>query len=67
MPRAEIPAPLSQADVDAMTRRDAQAALAAVSRARSNRDLDDATRARLRADFDMLIKRVRTAPADEGR
>jgi len=29
--------------------------------------LDDATRARLRADFDMLIKRVRTAPADEGR
>ena len=67
LPRPEIPPALSQADVDAMTRRDAQAALAAVSRARSIRDLDDATRARLRADFDMLIKRVRTAPADEGR
>lgn len=67
LPRAEVPAPLSQADVDAMTRREAQAALAAVSRARSIRDLDDATRTRLRDEFDMLIKRVRTAPADEGR
>lgn len=67
LPRAEVPAPLSQADVDAMTRREAQAALAAVSRARSIRDLDEATRTRLRDEFDMLIKRVRTAPADEGR
>jgi hypothetical protein len=66
LPRAEVPAPLSQADVDAMSRREAQAALAAVSRARSIRDLDDATRARLRGEFDMLIKRVRTAPADAG-
>jgi hypothetical protein len=49
-----------------MSRREAQAALAAVSRARSIRDLDDATRARLRGEFDMLIKRVRTAPADAG-
>ena len=67
MPRAEVPAPVSQADVDAMTRREAQAALAAVSRARSIRDLDEATKTRLREEFDMLIKRVRTAPADEGR
>ena len=67
LPRAEVPAPVSQADVDAMTRREAQAALAAVSRARSIRDLDEATRTRLREEFDMLIKRVRTAPADEGR
>lgn len=67
MPTPEVPPALSQSDVDAMSRREAQAALAAVSRARSIRDLDEATRTRLRADFDMLIKRVRTAPADEGR
>lgn len=67
LPRAEVPTPLSQGDVDAMSRREAQAALAAVTRARGNRNLDEATRARLREDFDMLIKRVRTAPADEGR
>lgn len=47
-----------------MTRREAQAALAAVSRARGIRDLDEATRTRLREEFDMLIKRVRTAPAE---
>jgi hypothetical protein len=67
VPRPEIPTPISQGDVDAMTRREAQAALAAVSRARGIRDLDEATRTRLRDEFDMLIKRVRTAPADEGR
>jgi hypothetical protein len=67
LPRAEVPSPLSQDDVDAMTRREAQAALAAVSRARGIRDLDEATKTRLREEFDMLIKRVRTAPADEGR
>ena len=67
MPRSEIPSPLSQDDVDAMTRREAQAALAAVSRARGIRDLDEATKTRLREEFDMLIKRVRTAPADEER
>jgi hypothetical protein len=64
LPRGEVPAPLSQDDVDAMTRREAQAALAAVSRARGIRDLDEATRTRLREEFDMLIKRVRTAPAE---
>jgi len=64
LPRAEVPTPLSQDDVDAMTRREAQAALAAVSRARGIRDLDEATRTRLREEFDMLIKRVRTAPAE---
>ncbi len=64
LPSAEVPTPLSQDDVDAMTRREAQAALAAVSRARGIRDLDEATRARLREEFDMLIKRVRTAPAE---
>jgi hypothetical protein len=64
LPRAEVPAPLSQDDVDAMTRREAQAALASVSRARGIRDLDEATRTRLREEFDMLIKRVRTAPAE---
>jgi hypothetical protein len=64
LPSAEVPTPLSQDDVDAMTRREAQAALAAVSRARGIRDLDEATRTRLREEFDMLIKRVRTAPAE---
>ena len=64
VPRQEVPAPLTQGDVDAMTRREAQAALAAVSRARSIRDLDEATKTRLREEFDMLIKRVRTAPAE---
>jgi hypothetical protein len=64
VPGQEIPTPLSQDDVDAMTRREAQAALAAVSRARGIRNLDEATRTRLREEFDMLIKRVRTAPAE---
>jgi hypothetical protein len=67
VPSNQVPAPLSQADIDAMSRREAQAALAAVSRARNIRDLDEATKARLRQEFDMLITRVRTAPAEETR
>lgn len=67
VPANQVPPPLSQADIDAMSRREAQAALAAVSRARNIRDLDEATKARLRQEFDMLITRVRTAPAEESR
>lgn len=65
MPGAEVPAPLSQEEVDSMTRAQAQSALAQVVRARGNKDLDADTKDRLRREFDMLVRRIRTAPSEE--
>lgn len=57
------PAPLTQSAVDAMTDREAREALAAVARARGDGSLDQATRDRLRREFDMLLQRLKSAGA----
>ncbi len=61
----EIPPALTSAEVDAMTLSEAQAALPRYATARNINGVDDETKARLRADFDLLlaqIKKLKQAP-----
>jgi hypothetical protein len=55
------PRVLSDAEIDAMSRAEAQAELARVSRARQSPGLDDQTRERLKSEFDRLLQRAREA------
>ncbi len=61
----EIPPALTSAEVEAMTLSEAQAALPRYATARNVNGVDDETKARLRADFDLLlaqIKKLKQAP-----
>ncbi len=60
-PAQEIPPPLTKDQVERMDRETASQALLAVSRARMNRNLDDATRRRLNQEYAWLRARVTTA------
>ena len=54
-----IPAPLSPEQIDGMTREEARAALVLVSRGRNRSDLTDEVQARLKAEFNLLLERVK--------
>lgn len=58
----EIPQPLTDEQIAAMTRAEANEALGRVSRARSLKNLDIDTERRLRDEFYKLINRQNTAP-----
>ena len=55
------PRVLSDMEIGAMSRAEAQAELARVSRARQSPGLDDETRDRLKSEFDRLLQRAREA------
>ncbi|MFZ9691334.1 MAG: hypothetical protein ACO3EP_04775, partial [Phycisphaerales bacterium] len=52
----------SDAEIEAMSKAEAQTALGKVARARQSPGLDDAAKERLRTLFDKLLRRVREAP-----
>lgn len=52
----------SDAEIEAMSKAEAQTALGKVARARQSAGLDDAAKERLRTLFDKLLRRVREAP-----
>lgn len=52
----------TDAEIEAMSKAEAQTALGRVARARQSAGLDDAAKERLRALFDKLLRRVREAP-----
>jgi hypothetical protein len=54
-----IPTPLSPEQIDGMTREEARAALVLVSRGRNRSDLTDDVQARLKAEFNLLLERVK--------
>ena len=56
---AEIPEPLTDGDIQAMTRQEAQQMLSAVSRARQRSDIDSQTRKRLAEEFSKLLEKIR--------
>lgn len=55
----EVPEPLSDEAITAMSKAEATAALAKVAKARQNTSLDEETAARLRAEFDKLLQQTR--------
>lgn len=57
-PLDSLPAPLTQEEINAMTRDEARAALSRVARARGRR-LDDQSAERLRQEFEWLLARLR--------
>ena len=54
-----LPAALTENEIGKMSREEARQALVTVSRARNRADLDDATKARLKTEFDLLLERCR--------
>lgn len=54
-----LPAPLTENEINKMSREEARQALVTVSRARNRADIDDATKARLKTEFDLLLERCR--------
>lgn len=54
-----LPAPITENEINKMSREEARQALVTVSRARNRADLDDATKARLKSEFDLLLERCR--------
>jgi hypothetical protein len=50
---------LSPEQIDGMTREEARAALVLVSRGRNRSDLTDDVQARLKAEFNLLLERVK--------
>lgn len=62
-PEAEGPPPaLSDLEIGAMSKAEVRTALERVAKARQLPGLDDETKARLKADFDRLMSRLREAP-----
>lgn len=53
------PPPLSENEINAMTKEEARDALMKVSKARQRADLDDATQARLKNEFNQLLERCK--------
>ena len=62
-PPAEIPEPITQSQIDEMSRMDAVRANSAIGRA-LREDLDDATRERLMKESEKLRERIRKPNAD---
>jgi hypothetical protein len=58
---ADVPGPFSDGDIDAMTKAEAQAVLGRISRARQIPTLDDATKQRLKDDFNRVLVRAKVA------
>lgn len=54
-----LPAPITENEISKMSREEARQALVTVSRARNRADLDDAAKARLKTEFDLLLERCR--------
>ena len=54
-----LPAPITENEISKMSREEARQALVTVSRARNRADIDDATKARLKTEFDLLLERCR--------
>lgn len=54
-----LPAPITENEINKMSREEARQALVTVSRARNRADIDDATKARLKNEFDLLLERCR--------
>ncbi|MFM7798335.1 MAG: hypothetical protein ACKPBA_05045, partial [Planctomycetota bacterium] len=54
-----LPAPITENEINKMSREEARQALVTVSRARNRADIDDATKARLKSEFDLLLERCR--------
>ena len=50
---------MTAAEINAMSKEEARAALVVVSRQRSRADLDEAVRARLKSEFDLLLERCK--------
>lgn len=59
VPRDKVPPPVTAEQVAAMTKPEAQEALSKVAKAQKLSALDDETKARLKSEFDMLMKKVR--------
>lgn len=57
---AGVPEPLTEAQINAMSIEEVRQALSRVARARQNRNLDDAVRARLQKEWDLLLARTRS-------
>lgn len=53
------PPPLTEAEVNKMTKAEAQAALTTVSKARQRADISDEVKARLKTEFEMLLERCK--------
>jgi len=54
-----LPAPITENEINKMSREEARQALVTVSRARNRADIDDATKVRLKNEFDLLLERCR--------
>ena len=57
-PPMDVPPPLTDQQLSEMSLSETQRALSKVAKARNNPDLDEETKARLKRDFDLLIRRV---------
>lgn len=57
-----VPPPLTDEQIAAMSKAEASEAASRVAKARREASVDDATRARLKAEFDKLMARSRSAP-----
>ncbi len=60
-PAADVPPPLGKGEIEKMDKKAAQAAFLAVSKARLNKNLDEATRTRLNEEHEWLLARLRVA------
>ncbi len=54
-----LPPPMSATEIDSMSKQEAQDALTRISKFRARADLSDADKARLKAEFDLLLDRCK--------
>jgi hypothetical protein len=54
-----LPPPLTPNEIQQMTKQEAQQAMTAVARVRNRADVSDADKARLKAEFDLLLERCK--------
>jgi hypothetical protein len=57
-----VPPPLTDEQIASMTKAEASEAASRVAKARREAAVDDATKARLKAEFDKLMARSKVAP-----
>ena len=55
----DLPPPLTPNEIQQMTKQEAQQAMTAVARVRNRADVSDADKARLKAEFDLLLERCK--------
>lgn len=65
-PPKGVPAPLTEQQFEGMSLAQVQSALAKVAKARTNPDLDGETKARLKREFDVLIRLIRELKKNGG-